>query len=451
MAMKHADEFVLPSSGLASVDDFEICTLNADKACPVNVIDAAYHRLTPGSSVRRMSHSTWMDRWLVRLLLSRLPGLPLEIELWDGEIIRVSDVPDATRVTLRTRSTLLGLLLSPALAFGDGYSRNENRVSGDLCRFCEMLDLAQRRTPRWTDNQTWRWLSPNTRSASKDQIHQHYDLGNDFYRLWLDETMVYTCACFREPTLNLASAQRAKVDHVARKLRLRPGDRVVEAGCGWGGMAMHLAREYGVTVAAYNISREQVTYARERARAEGLGDRVEFIEDDWRSIEGQFDGFLSIGMLELVGPENLRRLGEVISRCLKPSRLALLHTIGRNMAKPLNGWIEKRIFPGGCPPSLRQMMEIFELQDFSILDVENLRLHYARTLELWRENFESHAMEVERMFDANFVRMWRLYLNGSIASFRTGGLQLFQIVFAHGQNNALPWTRADLYKEPERV
>ena len=194
-----------------------------------------------------------------------------------------------------------------------------------------------------------------------------------------------------------------------------------------------------------------MTFARERARAEGLGDRVEFIEDDWRSIEGKFDGFLSIGMLEHVGPENFRQLGEVISRCLKPSRLALLHTIGRNMAKPLNGWIEKRIFPGSCPPSLRQMMEIFELQDFSILDVENLRLHYARTLELWRENFESHAMEVERMFDANFVRMWRLYLNGSIASFRTGGLQLFQIVFAHGQNNALPWTRADLYKEPERV
>lgn len=451
MAMKHPDEFVLPSSGKASIDDFRMCALTASQESPVSVINGAYHRVKPRSSVPEMSRSSWTDRWLVRVLLSRLPGLPVEIELWDGEIIRGSDASDVTRVTINSRSTLLSLLLSPELAFGDGYSRNEIRVSGDLCRFCERLDLAMRRTPRWLDNHVWRWLSPNTPSASRKQIHQHYDLGNDFYRLWLDETMAYTCAYFREPTLNLASAQRAKFDHVARKLRLRPGDRVVEAGCGWGGMAMHLAREHGVTVAAYNISHEQVTYARERARAEGLGDRVEFIEDDWRSIEGKFDGFLSIGMLEHVGPENFRQLGEVISRCLKPSRLALLHTIGRNMAKPLNDWIEKRIFPGSCPPSLRQMMEIFELQDFSILDVENLRLHYARTLELWRENFESHAMEIERMFDANFVRMWRLYLNGSIASFRTGGLQLFQIVFAHGQNNALPWTRADLYKEPERV
>jgi cyclopropane-fatty-acyl-phospholipid synthase len=345
---------------------------------------------------------------------------------------------------------MLRLFFSPSLAFGDGFARNEITISGDLTEFCECMEQAARRSPAWFDNSLWRWLHwlrPNTRTASKKHIHQHYDLGNSFYSLWLDETMAYTCAYFSDPVMSLTSAQKAKFGHVARKLRLKPGDRVVEAGCGWGGLAMHLAREYGVTVTAYNISHEQVTYARNRAKVDGLADRISFVEDDWRSIDGQFDAFVSVGMLEHVGPENYRQLGQVIHRSLKPSGLALLHTIGRNMARPVDRWTEKRIFPGSCPPSLRQMMDILESHEFSVLDVENLRLHYIRTLELWRDRFESNASDVDQMFDANFVRMWRLYLNGSIAAFRAGGLQLFQIVVAHGQNNRLPWTRADIYQE----
>jgi cyclopropane-fatty-acyl-phospholipid synthase len=378
-------------------------------------------------------------------------GLPIELALWDGEVLNASSGLARHRITIHSRRTLLGLLLNPSMAFGDGYARGEITISGDLVRFCEFLETAARQAPHLFDNRAWRWwhwLSPNTRAAAKNHIHQHYDLGNEFYQLWLDEEMAYTCAYFSEPTLDLVAAQRAKFDHVARKLRLKPGDRVVEAGCGWGGLALHLAREYGVSVRAYNISREQVAFARERARSVGLDGRVEFIEDDWRSIDGQFDAFVSVGMLEHVGPENYRQFGDVIHRSLKPRGLALLHTIGRNLAKPMDRWTEKRIFPGGCPPSLRQMMDIFETRDFSILDVENLRLHYARTLECWLKNFESETAAVERMFDAQFVRMWRLYLSASIAAFRTSGLQLFQIVFAHGQNNSVPWTRAELYSEP---
>ncbi len=454
MTSIHTNESRAQSSGLVSVDGLQTGDLQAEKDCCGKSVDSVQQPTMTRASLPGQLRSTYMDRWLAKMLLSGKPGLPIEIELWDGEIIRACSASDMIRVTIRTRSTLLGLLLNPSLTFGDGYSRNEITISGDLTCFCETIELAARRTPRWLDNRAWRWLhwlTPNTRSAAKNHIHHHYDLGNEFYRLWLDETMAYTCAYFREPTLDLASAQKAKFDHVARKLRLKPGDRVVETGCGWGGMALHLAREYGVSVAAYNISHEQVVYARDCAKAAGLADRVDFLEDDWRSIEGQFDAFVSVGMLEHVGPENYRELGDVIYRSLKPGRLGLLHTIGRNVAQPVDHWTEKRIFPGSCPPSLRQMMDIFEMRDFSILDVENLRLHYARTLELWRDKFESHEVEVEKMFDANFMRMWRLYLNGSIASFRTGGLQLFQIVFAHGQNNSLPWTRADLYKERQRV
>ena len=405
-------------------------------------------------SAKSVPGSTILDRWLTQRVLSAVRGLPIEIALWDGQVFAASDGPADTRVWIHSRPALMNLLLDPSLAFGDAYTRGEITVSGDLVRFFEKITAAARRVPRWLDNRMWRWwhwLNPNTQTAAKNHIHQHYDLGNEFYRLWLDEELAYTCAYFAEPTLDLAAAQRAKFDHVARKLRLKPGDRVVEAGCGWGGLALHLAREYGVSVLACNISHEQVEYARDRAVAAGLKGRVVVVEEDWRSITGQFDAFVSVGMLEHVGPESFRQLGDVIHRCLKPGGLGLLHTIGRNVARPVDRWTEKRIFPGGCPPSLRQMMNIFESHDFSVLDVENLRLHYARTLEFWRDNFESETDAVERMFDTCFVRMWRLYLNASIATFRSGGMQLFQIVFAHGQNNDVPWTRADLYQHVEKV
>jgi cyclopropane-fatty-acyl-phospholipid synthase len=389
-----------------------------------------------------------LDRWLIRRLMLTAEGLPLEVALWDGQVFPASDGPADARMTIHTRSAIRHLCFNPCLGFGDGYMTGEITVSGDLVRFCEIAEQAARQAPRWYENRIWRWLhwlTPNTRAAAQGHIQHHYDLGNEFYKLWLDEEMAYTCAYFADPVMDLAEAQKAKFDHVARKLRLQPGMRVVEAGCGWGGLALHLARHYGVSVQAYNISKEQVAYARQRTREVGLSGQVTFIEDDWRTMGGQFDAFVSVGMLEHVGPENFRELGQTIRTSLKPEGLGLIHTIGRNSARPVDSWTEKRIFPGSCPPSLNQMMAIFESPDFSVLDVENLRLHYARTLEFWRDNFESHSEEVERMFDLTFVRMWRLYLNASIAAFRSGGLQLFQVVFAHGQNNAIPWTRADIY------
>jgi cyclopropane-fatty-acyl-phospholipid synthase len=235
------------------------------------------------------------------------------------------------------------------------------------------------------------------------------------------------------------------MNHVARKLRLTPGQTVFEAGCGWGALALHLAQHYGAKVRAYNISREQLAYARERARTQRLEDRVEFVEDDYRNIRGTCDRFVSVGMLEHVGPEHYRQLGRVICDCLAPDGAGLIHTIGRNQPAPNNPWTERRIFPGSLPPSLSEITRIFEPYDFSVLDVENLRLHYARTCSDWLERFTRAEPTVERMFDRRFVRMWRLYLAGSVAAFSTGGLQLFQVVFAPGASNDVPWTREHLY------
>jgi cyclopropane-fatty-acyl-phospholipid synthase len=230
---------------------------------------------------------------------------------------------------------------------------------------------------------------------------------------------------------------------VCRKLRLKAGEAVVEAGCGWGSLALHMARRYGVTVRAYNISTEQVRYARERAAREGLDDRVEFVDDDYRRIRGTFDVFVSVGMLEHVGLANYTTLGEAIHTAL-PAGVGrgLIHFIGRNWPEPMNAWTRARIFPGAYPPTLSEMVQgVLEPWDLSVIDVENLRLHYARTLKHWLERFEAAAGQVAAMFDDRFVRAWRLYLAGSQAAFLAGSLQLFQVVFARGPDNTLPWTR----------
>jgi cyclopropane-fatty-acyl-phospholipid synthase len=285
----------------------------------------------------------------------------------------------------------------------------------------------------------------NGTSDSRNNIRHHYDLGNAFYRLWLDRQLSYTCAYFPSPEITLEEAQIAKMDHVCRKLRLQPGEKVVEAGCGWGALALHMATRYGVHVKAFNISREQIAYAIERARALGTGGRVEFIEDDYRNIRGRFDAFVSVGMLEHVGRENYHALGSLIDRVLEGDGRGLIHSIGHLRPDPLNAWIEKRIFPGAYPPSLREILEVLEPSCFSVLDVENLRLHYALTLEHWLRRFDDARERVREMYDERFVRAWRLYLCGAQAAFRAGEMQLFQVLFARGRSNRVPWTRAYQY------
>ncbi len=230
--------------------------------------------------------------------------------------------------------------------------------------------------------------------------------------------MVYTCAYFPTPESTLEQAQVAKMDHVCRKLRLQPGETVVEAGCGWGALALHMAREYGVSVKAYNISREQIAFARERAREEGLSDRVEYIEDDYRAISGKFDVFVSVGMLEHVGLDHFAEFSDAIHRSIGDTGRGLVHFIGRNYPAVFSRWIRKRIFPGGFVPSLEQSLSVLEPKNYSVLDVENLRMHYAKTLEHWLERFEKSRQQVMAMYDSKFVRAWRLYLAGSLAAFR---------------------------------
>jgi cyclopropane-fatty-acyl-phospholipid synthase len=389
------------------------------------------------------------ERWLLTKLLESIGSPPLHVTLWDGEEIAAGQAKPVGRIHIRDREALLKLATNPDLHFGEMYTAGRIEVRGSLVEFLEEVYRARSRagTEGIWQKMLKQFYRPhrNTLSQSRDNIHHHYDIGNDFYRLWLDEQMVYTCAYFPSETTSLEQAQVAKLDHVARKLFLKPDETVVEAGCGWGALALHLARSYGVRVKAYNICKEQLAYARERAKYEGLDGRVEFIEDDYRNIRGQFDAFVSVGMLEHVGVNHFQELGQVIDQSLKADGRGLIHSIGRDQPGLMNQWIERRIFPGACPPSLSQMTEIFEPSRFSILDIENLRLHYARTLEHWLERYETVTGRVAEMFDDAFVRAWRLYLAGSIAAFAAGELQLYQVVFTRQGNNRIPWTRQHLY------
>jgi cyclopropane-fatty-acyl-phospholipid synthase len=399
----------------------------------------------------RPEHSS-LEARLLRRLLSSIGDPPIEFHLaWSGERIASPAVAATERVRIADRATLLGLLRDAQVRFGDAYSTGQIEIEGDLVRFMETVFQGLNR-PSARETIAARvaaWLHRprrNSLAGSRDNIHQHYDLGNEFYSLWLGATMAYTCAYYPTADATLDQAQAAKMEHVCRKLRIGASDRVVEAGCGWGSLALHIARHHGAKVRAFNISKEQLDFARHRARSEGLEHRVEFVEDDYRNIDESADVFVSVGMLEHVGLDHYPELGRVICRSLSREGRGLIHSIGRNRPGLLHPWIERRIFPGAYPPSLGEMMQIFEPWGLSVLDVENLRLHYARTCRDWLERYEAVSDKVLAMFsDESFGRMWRLYLAGSIAAFNTGSLQLFQVLFTKQENNDIPLTREYMY------
>ncbi len=390
-------------------------------------------------------------RSLVLWIMKQVGYPRISVRLWNGDEFPVTEERPIACMEIRDKRAVFEMLKSPSVGFGESYSKGLIEIHGDLLAFAnEVTSSDARNTDAGYYGPKLRSLlyalRRNSPARSQYNVRHHYDLGNDFYKLWLDERMVYTCAYFDRPEATLAEAQVAKLDHVCRKLKLRAGQKVIEAGCGWGALAMHMAEHYGVNVIAYNNSSEQVAYARQRAAARGLDGRVTFVEGDYRTIDEPCDAFVSIGMLEHVGLVNFRALGGLVKRCLKPDGLGLIHSIGRSYSDKTDPWIVKHIFPGGHIPSLSEMMLVFEPWKFSVLDVENLRPHYARTCARWLEKFDAVAHEVEQMYDKEFVRMWRLYLAGSSAGFESGTLQLFQVLFAPRGNNEVPWTRAYQYE-----
>ncbi len=281
-----------------------------------------------------------LERAALRRVLAMLGNPPIEIVLRSGEVIGTDHGTPVARLWIHQRRNFLRLLYRPDLYFGEAYTSGEIDVEGDFVKLLEYVDPLEQASAR---RRLWErfklkfpQLASHTLARARDNIHHHYDISNAFYQLWLDPELVYTCAYFPTPTTNLEEAQQAKMDYVCRKLRLKSGETVVEAGCGWGALTRYMAKHYGVKVRAYNISHEQIVYARERAKKEGLSKLVEFIEEDFRNITGRYGAFVSVGMLEHVGKAHYVELGAVIDRCLSSSGRGLLHSIGRDRPMPLN-------------------------------------------------------------------------------------------------------------------
>jgi cyclopropane-fatty-acyl-phospholipid synthase len=402
----------------------------------------------PRVVTRSSSAVTRFDRWLARLVQRSIESARVRLELWDGTSPYSPRGPTIGDLVVDDRRTLLGIATNPDLSFGEAYMAGRLHVRGPMRQVFAALSRASLADSRPLDRVRAALTSANDLGRARRNVQHHYDLGNDFYALWLDPQLVYTCAYFPDERMSLDAAQEAKLDLVCRKLRLRPAERVIEAGCGWGALALHMARHYGVRVRAFNVSKEQLEYARARARHEGLADRVEFVDDDYRNVSGVYDAFVSIGMLEHVGMRHLKSLAAVLRRSVKrEGGRGLLHFIGRDVPRPLNSWIRRRIFPGGYPPTLAEVTtRVLGPAAMSVLDVENLRLHYARTLAFWGERFASAKDEVCGRFGPEFTRAWELYLAGSEAAFTTGWMQLFQVVFAPRESVPPYWTRSESYE-----
>lgn len=393
---------------------------------------------------------SWLNRRLAALLQAGLAPAAVRLELWDGSSPYAAAAPPIGTLLVLDARTLRRVLVNPHLQFAECYVQGRLRVRGELEPVLEAMSRTSL-TPTWRDRVSSTLAVGNGIRRSRRNVHHHYDLGNDFYSWWLDEQLVYSCAYFERPDVSLEQAQIAKMDLVCRKLRLQPGESVVEAGCGWGALALHMAREYGVNVRAFNLSHEQTAYARARAVREGLAGQVEFIEDDYRNVTGECDAFVSVGMLEHVGLKHFPALADVMRRVLGRARgRGLLHFIGRDVPRPLNAWIRRRIFPGGYAPTLAEVAtRVIAPARMSILDVENLRLHYARTLAHWSRRFAHATERVHARYGEEFRRAWELYLAGSEAAFAAGSLQLFQVVFAPVEAAPPYWTRAEVYGDAQ--
>lgn len=403
----------------------------------------------------------WAKMWL-ELLYLRLSGTVRR-----GQLTVISPKGDSRHfgsgsphVTVRLLDPNLPrkLMLNPELALGEGYMEGTLDVGEDDLYgllWLLMTNVADHRRLDWRRPETvlalllrhWQQLNPKERSQRN--VAHHYDLSDDLYRAFLDRDLQYSCGYFRSPDDDLDRAQAQKKCHVARKLLLQPGMRVLDIGCGWGGLALTLARDFGARVTGITLSQQQLTAAKTRAEQTGLTKLVDFRLMDYRTVSGTYDRIVSVGMLEHVGAPQFQTYFDKVKYALTPDGVALVHTIGRTLPPATTGpFIRKYIFPGGYVPALSETMRAVEGAGLIPTDIEVWRLHYAETLRRWRQRFEAATNDAPARFGAKFSRMWRFYLVASELSFRLGTQVVFQIQLARRQD-AVPLTRDYMAEGPE--
>ena len=389
-----------------------------------------------------------------------------EVTFSDGTRYRNREEPPCFSVHFRTRAVELGLAAFGHVGMLEGYIDGDIDVDGDLHAafhvgmyngFCSPNRLVAQRN-RWHEFRR----SNASRERAKENARYHYSLGTEFFRLWLDDPlMMYTCAYWKEGTRTLEEAQVNKIEHVCRKVRLGAGESVVDIGCGFGGFMFHAAQRHNVSVTGVNTTTEQVLWVGEEIRRRGLDSQIKVVEADFRDAFGPFDKVVSIGVLEHAGRDQIKDVVKAHADFLKPGGIGMLHFIGHVGRRDTEFFIREHVFPGGWIPSLSDVIVAMEECGLEVVDIENLRRHYALTLDCWAERFDRNWDRIRALdpgkFNERFRRIWRAYLIGCAEMFRSPAEQthLFQIVFSKGNitEKSYPMSRAFLYRDdgrPER-
>ncbi len=403
--------------------------------------------LTSTSYSLPQTRSGWLEGWIRDRIAGHLDTLKGgRLTVVNGDQVQTWGEPGDLFAALTVRNSRFyrEVFFGGSLAFAEGYLRGDWDCD-DVTTLLRLM-IRNQTAPRWLDRGWARlsqslsavghWWKSNTRRGSRDNIAAHYDLGNEFYRLWLDETLSYSCAIFPTADSTLFEGSTEKIDRACRKLQLSPSDHLLEIGTGWGGLALHAATQYGCRVTTTTISVEQLRIARERIAAAGLTDRVTVLETDYRDLTGTYDKLVSIEMIEAVGHEHLDGYFAQCGRLLKPGGSFLLQ--GIVLADQLHArylqsvdFIQKHVFPGGCLPSVQSLMtSMTRASQFRLVHLEDFAPHYARTLREWRTRFEARSDEVRGQgFDTRFLRLWHYYLCYCEAAFEERQTGLVQMLF----------------------
>jgi cyclopropane-fatty-acyl-phospholipid synthase len=382
-------------------------------------------------------------------------SLPLRLQLWNGQQFDFGQL--APQVTIRVpHASALSYLLTPSLAnLGKAYVEGKFDVEGRVNEIIGVANALASYTLK-AEGKFGRIVRPfrHTRQKDAEAIQYHYDVSNDFYKLWLDDNMVYSCAYFENGDEDLASAQLKKIDHILTKIQVRPGDTLLDIGCGWGALVIRAAQKFGAKCVGITLSKNQHALAQERVERAGLTDRVEIRLEDYRDVTGVYDRITSVGMFEHVGVKNLPGYFAKIRSLMADDGFAMNHgitTTDVNNGEAAYGggeFIQKYVFPHGELPHIGQVLKAMQEGGLEALDVENLRRHYARTCGVWADNFEARAEQIKRQVDDKHFRIWRVYLAGCSYAFARDWVSLNQVVCSKAGRDvtALPWSRRYMYQ-----
>lgn len=402
------------------------------------------------SLIKEPNSHVGVDKLFYKTMLKDLFSDTCTVRFWDGEEVIYGEGESKFTLILHEPIPKKDIIADPSLALGEAYMHKQLEIEGDIQKVMESLyrnlNSFLRKNNMYT--RVVKRISNNLKK-SRENVQYHYDIGNDFDKLWLDNTMTYSCGYFASDDDTLTQAQKNKVHHILKKIHLKAGQTLLDIGCGWGELILSAARTYRVKALGITLSSEQLSAVKQKIENAGLDDLLEVKLMDYRELKDRkFDRIVSVGMVEHVGKDHLHEYFSHVNQLLNAGGLSLLHCITgiSDSEGGTNSWIDKYIFPGGYIPNYRELVGHMAKEKFYLLDVESLRRHYGKTLENWAKNFEQALPLIQKSKDEVFIRMWRLYLNACAASFNCGELDIHQFLFSKNINNEIPWCRNYLYQ-----